>query len=65
MMVLPEDGLLVADVSVIHPAANNFVGGRPSRQVRRPPAQDAAKRQKYGSSGQVAGGSFTILSMEL
>jgi hypothetical protein len=64
LVVLPEEGLLVTDVSVVHPAANSFVQRAAHQAGAAASARDAAKRRQYSSGGPVAGGSFTPLSME-
>jgi hypothetical protein len=60
---LPEKGLVVTDVSVIHPAANSFLQQAAHMAGTAASARDAAKSRKYGGGGQGAGGSFTPLSM--
>jgi hypothetical protein len=51
LVVLPDEGFVVTDVSVVHPAANSFF--QPAAQVAAS-ARDAAKSCKYGGSRQVA-----------
>jgi hypothetical protein len=63
VVVLSEDGLLVADVSVVHPAAESFIWQPAQQAGTAASAQDTAECQKYGS-GQVAGGSFMPPSTE-
>jgi hypothetical protein len=50
LVVLQKGGLVVTDVSVVHPVANSFI-------------QRASKYHKYGAGGQVAGGSISPLFM--
>jgi hypothetical protein len=37
LVVLPDEGLVVTDVSVVHPAPNSFLQQADTRQVRQPP----------------------------
>jgi hypothetical protein len=64
LVVLPDEGLVVTDVSVFHPAANSFLQQAAHRAGVAVSARDAAKSCKYGGGGQAAGGSFAPLSME-
>jgi hypothetical protein len=64
LVVLPDECLVVTDVSVVHPAANSFFQQAAHAAGAAASARDAAKSRKYGGGGQVAGGSFTPLSME-
>jgi hypothetical protein len=64
LVVLPDEGLVVTDVSVVHPAANSFFQRAAHGATATASARDAAKSRKYSGGGQVAGGSFTPLSME-
>jgi hypothetical protein len=51
LVVLPDEGLAVTDVSVVHPAANSFFqhAAHAAASLR-----DASKFRKYGGGGQVA-----------
>jgi hypothetical protein len=64
LVVLPDEGLVVTDVSVVHSAANSFFQQAAHTAGAAAFVMDAAKSHKYGGSRQVAGGSFTPLSME-
>jgi hypothetical protein len=64
LVVLPDEGLVVTDVSVVHPAANSFFQRAARTAGATASLRDASKFRKYGGGGQVAGGSFTPLSME-
>jgi hypothetical protein len=64
LVVLPDEGLVVTDVSVVHPAANSFFQRAARTAGAAASLRDASKFRKYGGGGQVAGGSFTPLSME-
>jgi hypothetical protein len=64
LVVLPDEGLVVTDVSVVHPAANSFFHRAAHTAGAAASLQDASKNYKYGGGGQVAGGSFTPLFME-
>jgi hypothetical protein len=64
LVVLPDEGSVVTDVSVVHPAANNFLQQAAQIAGAAASTQDAAKSRKYSSGGQVAGGSFVPLSMK-
>jgi hypothetical protein len=64
LVVLPDEGLVVTDVSVIHPAANSYFHRAAHTAGAAASLRDASKFYKYGGGGQVAGGSFTPLSME-
>jgi hypothetical protein len=64
LVVLPDEGLVVTDVSVVHPAANSFFQQTAHTAGAAASLRDASKFRKYGGGGQVAGGSFTPLSME-
>jgi hypothetical protein len=64
LVVLPDEGLVVTDVSVLHPAANSFFHRAAHTAGAAAYLRDASKNYKYGGGGQVAGGSFTPLSME-
>jgi hypothetical protein len=64
MVVLPDEGLVVTDVSVVHPAANSFLQWAAHMAGAAASTRDVAKSRKYDGGGKVAGGSFTLLSME-
>jgi hypothetical protein len=64
LVVLPDKVLVVTDVSVVHPAANIFFQRAAHMAGEEASLRDASKFCKYGGGGQVAGGSFTPLSME-
>jgi hypothetical protein len=64
LVVLPDEGLVVTDVSVVHPAASSFFRQAAHTAGAAASLRDASKFCKYGGGGQVAGGSFTSLSME-
>jgi hypothetical protein len=64
MVVLPDEGLVVTDISVVHPAANSFLQWAAHTAGATASARESAKSHKYDGGGQVAGGSFTLLSME-
>jgi hypothetical protein len=63
VVVLSEDGLLVAGVSVVHPAADSFIWQPAQQAGTAASALDTAECQKCGS-GQVAGRSFMPPSTE-
>jgi hypothetical protein len=58
-VVLPDEGLVVTDVSVVHPAANTFFQRAAHAAGAAASLRDGSKFRKYGGGGQVAGGSFT------
>jgi hypothetical protein len=64
LVVLPDEGLVVTDMSVVHPAANSYFHRASHTAGAAASLRDASKFYKYGGGGQVAGGSFTPLSME-
>jgi hypothetical protein len=64
LVVLPDQGLVVTDVSVVHPAANSYFDRAAHTAGAAASLRDASKFYKYGGGGQVTGGSFTPLSME-
>jgi hypothetical protein len=64
LVVLPDKGLVVTVVSVVHPAANSFFKRAAHAAGEAASARKAVKFHKYGGGGQVAGDSFTPLSME-
>jgi hypothetical protein len=64
LVVLPDEGLVVTDVSVVHPATNSFFQQTAHTAGAAASLQDESKFRKYGGGGQVAGGSFTPLFME-
>jgi hypothetical protein len=61
LVVLPDEGLVVTDVSVVHPAANSFFQRAAHTAGTAASTRDAPKSCKYGGGGQVAGSSFTPL----
>jgi hypothetical protein len=64
LVVLLDEALVVTDVSVVNPAANSFFQRAAHRAGAAASLRDASKFRKYSGSGQVAGGSFTPLSLE-
>jgi hypothetical protein len=64
LVVLPDEGFVVTDVSVVHPAANSYFHRAAHTAGAAATLRDASKFYKYGGGGQVAGGSCTPLSME-
>jgi hypothetical protein len=58
LVVLPDEGSVVTDVSVVHPVANSFLRRAAHTAGTAASARDAAKSLKYGSGG------HTPLSME-
>jgi hypothetical protein len=64
LVVLPDEGLVVTDVSVVHPAANSFFQRAAHAAGAAASLRDASKFRKYGGGEQVAGGSFTPLSIK-
>jgi hypothetical protein len=59
-VVLPD----LINVYAVHPAANSFFRRAAHMAGTAASLRDASKFCKYGGGGQVAGGSFTALSME-
>jgi hypothetical protein len=64
LAVLPEAGLVVADVSVVHPAAMTYARNASRTDGAAAAARDQEKRLKYGVGSQVATHGFTPLSTE-
>jgi hypothetical protein len=64
LVVLPDEGLVVTDVSVVHQAANSFFRWAARTAGAAGAAASLRDASKYGGDGQVAGGSFTPNSME-
>jgi hypothetical protein len=64
LVVLPDEGLVVTDVSAVHPAANSFLQQAAHTAGAAASARDAANSSKYGGGGQVAGCTFAPLSIE-
>jgi hypothetical protein len=64
LAVLPDKGLVVTDVSVVHPATNSFFRRAAHTAGAAAALSDASKFCKYGGGGQVVSGSFTPLSIE-
>jgi hypothetical protein len=58
LVVLPDEGLVVTDVIVVHPAANRFLQRAAHASGAAASAWDATNSRKYGGGGQVAGGSL-------
>jgi hypothetical protein len=59
LVMLPDEGLVVTDVSVVHPAANSYFHRAAAHTAGAAASlRDASKFYKYGGGGQVAGGSF-------
>jgi hypothetical protein len=64
LALLPSVGLIVADVSVVHPAASKFVRAAAQTDGAAAAGRDREKRLKYGVGEQIAAGGFTPLSTE-
>jgi hypothetical protein len=64
LVAQPDEGLVVTDVSVVHPAAKSFLQGTAHMAGAAASMRDAANSRKYGVGGQVAGGSFAPVPME-
>jgi hypothetical protein len=64
LVVLPDEGLVVTDVSVVPLPPTVFSTREAHAAGAAASLRDASKFYKYGGGGQVAGGSLTPLSME-
>jgi hypothetical protein len=54
LVVLPDEGLVVTDVSVVHPAATSYLQWAEHTAGTAACTRDAAKSCTYGGGGQVA-----------
>lgn len=64
LAVLPETGLVVTDVSVVHPAAQTYVRAASQTDGAAAAARDQAKRLKYGVGTQPTSHGFIPLTTE-
>jgi hypothetical protein len=64
LAVLPNVGLIVADVSVVYPAASRFLRAAVQTDGAAAAVRDRGKRLKYGVGEQMAAGGFTPPSTE-
>jgi hypothetical protein len=56
LVVLPEHGLVVTDLSVVNSASHSYAQGAVRQAVAVAAVPDAAKHRKYGSGILVVGG---------
>jgi hypothetical protein len=64
LAVMPDSGLVVADISVVHPAAQTYVVREAGKTGAAVSSCEEEKRSICGDGGSIFGGSFVPLTME-